>query len=109
MKDFWQGDIPGVEGIEDLLEKGVIIQFGQPPNRIDLISEIENVTFEEAWQSKEIVELISEKRNIPIYYIGLDQLISNKKKINRAKDLDDLKYLQKVQSQFKKRNSSFNG
>ena len=40
LDEFWAGSIPGLTGFEDLLEPGVIIQFGAPPNRIDLLSKL---------------------------------------------------------------------
>ena len=35
--EFWDGDVPGLPGTEDLEPERIIIQFGLPPNRIDLI------------------------------------------------------------------------
>ena len=39
--EFWSGDVPGIANAEELLEPELIIQFGRPPNRIDLISSLE--------------------------------------------------------------------
>ena len=41
LNEFWLNDIPGIEGEDELMEKGTIFQFGVPPNRIDLISDLE--------------------------------------------------------------------
>jgi hypothetical protein len=79
-----------------LKKKGEIFQFGVPPNRIDLINEIEKVPFDEAYENR-IEDKISHKRNeFVIYYIGLNELIKNKKAINRFKDKEDLKFLQEL-------------
>ena len=37
LKEFWNNSIPGIKDKEELKEQGVIIQFGVPPNRIDLL------------------------------------------------------------------------
>jgi predicted nucleotidyltransferase len=94
--EFWGGDIPGIKDKKDLMEAGLILQFGVVPNRIDLLNRIDNVDFNEAWlnRQKEFVMIRGEK--ISVNYIGIDQLIKNKEAIGRNKDLDDLKYLKKV-------------
>jgi predicted nucleotidyltransferase len=92
---FWEGSIPGLKDQTELLEIGVIIQFGVPPNRIDLINKIENVFFKEAWGNK-VSELITVNgKIISVYFIGLHQLIQNKESLERPKDLEDLKYLRR--------------
>ena len=78
------------------MEPGIILQFGVPPNRIDLVNHIDGVTFEESWTGKKIISMNISGRSIPVYYIGLDQLIANKEAIGRPKDLEDLKYLRKT-------------
>lgn len=101
LNKFWSGDIPSVDEPEELLERGMIFQFGRPPNRIDLINEIENVCFKEAWAANEIVEMVCEKQTIPVYYISLEHLIHNKESVKRPRDLEDLKYLYTVKSKKK--------
>jgi len=70
-----------------------VFQFGVPPNRLDLMADMEAVSFDQAWEQKitETVQLESER--IEIYFIGLDHLIQNKKMANRPKDQQDLLYL----------------
>jgi len=93
LEDFWRGKVPGVKSSEEFLETGTIIQFGAPPNRIDLINSIAGVSFGEAW-TKKIEEKIEIKGKAhPVFYIGLKELIRNKEAIGRHKDLDDLRYL----------------
>jgi len=93
LQDFWGNAIPGDITKNDLMEKGVIIQFGMPPNRIDLINVIDGVSFAEVWEGKTIEKLPIKRKYIPLYYIGLDQLRKNKAASGRNKDLDDLQYL----------------
>jgi len=94
--EFWEGVIPGVSSVADFLEDGIIIQFGQPPNRIDLINSIDGVIFEEAWNSKVQETITIKNQNISFYYIGLEALIKNKQASSRYKDLDDLRFLSKL-------------
>ncbi|MBN2124137.1 MAG: nucleotidyltransferase [Deltaproteobacteria bacterium] len=96
LERFWDGDIPGLESPEDLKEPGIIMQFGMPPNRIDLINTIDGVTFEEAWTNRTTVEVEMKGRSVPVHFIGLDQLIRNKEAIQRPKDQEDLKYLREA-------------
>jgi hypothetical protein len=92
--DFWKGKIPGVKSVKDLLTKNLIIQFGVPPNRIDLVNAITNVTFAEAWASRMEERLKVGRQTCAVYFIGLEALIKNKRAVRRPKDLEDLRYLQ---------------
>lgn len=66
-----------------------IIQLGVPPNRIDLITSLSGVTFEEAWASREVGEM----DGLPITIISREMLKRNKQSSGRVKDLIDLEYL----------------
>lgn len=93
INQFWNGNVPGNLSSKDLAECGNIIQFGVPPNRIDLMNKIDGVNFDEVWENKVEEYIQTEIKKIQINYIGLDQLIKNKSKSNRPKDQEDLKYL----------------
>jgi len=92
LNDFWHENIPGVDTSDELQEPGVIIQFGVPPNRIDLINQISGVEFDDAWQSHKTVQLEGDSP-ADIHYIGLTDLIRNKNASARDKDADDVKHL----------------
>ena len=96
LDEFWGGDIPGVDSFRQVMQSGTILQFGVPPNRIDLVNHIDGVTFEEAWTGKATTSVEISGKSIPVHFIGLDQLITNKEAIKRPKDLEDLKYLRKA-------------
>jgi predicted nucleotidyltransferase len=96
LEEFWKGDIPGISNVDELLEPGIIIQFGTPPNRIDLLNKIDAVTFQEAWLNRTTVDLRIREERLPVHFIGLDELIRNKKALKRYKDLEDLRYLRKA-------------
>jgi predicted nucleotidyltransferase len=83
LDEFWQGDIPGVDSSEELLEPGIILQFGAPPNRLDLLNTIDAVSFQEAWPNKTTVSVQIEDSTIPVYFIGLNDLIRNKEALGR--------------------------
>lgn len=100
---FWEGDIPGLTSFDELKQSGAVFQFGVPPNRIDLLNKIEGIDFQEIYDNREEVKVIGGDKQFFITYIGLDQLIQNKEKVNRPKDKDDLKYLYKVQEKLKKK------
>lgn len=96
LREFWNDDIPGISSQKDLQKKGAIFQFGVPPNRIDLINEIEQVGFDSAFKSRVIKRITYKRRKIDIYYISLRDLIKNKKAVSRFKDKEDLKFLNQL-------------
>jgi hypothetical protein len=91
---FWGHEVPGVQDPSELLEEGAVIQFGVPPNRLDLINAIDGVSFQSAWENRVTENITASGVKLNIHYIGLDDLIRNKKAVSRNKDLDDLKYLE---------------
>lgn len=93
LDEFWQGTVPGIQSPHELMAPGVVIQFGVPPNRIDLVNSITGVSFEEAWKSRTREKVKIKKRLCSIFFIGLYQLIKNKEAVGRHKDFEDLKYL----------------
>ncbi|MBI5574099.1 MAG: hypothetical protein HY919_06065 [Elusimicrobia bacterium] len=72
-------------------EKGIIFQIGIAPRRIDIITHIDGVIFEEAYKTKELVEIES----IKIPFISKENLIKNKQSTGREKDKIDINYLEK--------------
>ncbi|HEY2934425.1 MAG TPA: hypothetical protein VGK99_22025 [Acidobacteriota bacterium] len=75
---------------EELLLPGRIVQLGVPPSRIDLINQIDAVSFAEAWSSAVQVEF-EHTGQVPI--IGREALIKNKLAVGRNRDKDDLEFL----------------
>lgn len=87
LKAFGFGDL-GIH-VEDLTAQDKVVQLGRPPNRIDLLTTISGVTFQEAWTTR-IAGFLGEHR---VNFIGLDTLIQNKRASGREKDLLDVKTL----------------
>jgi predicted nucleotidyltransferase len=74
----------------DFTKPGNIIQLGYPPLRIDLLTQIDGVTFEKCFINKK--EVIIEGLNVN--FIGYNDLLKNKKESGRARDMDDVDNLQ---------------
>jgi len=77
---------------EDFLDDENVIQLGYPPNRIDLITQIDGVDFKDAFLKK----VIFKGDNTDINFIGIDELIQNKKVSGRLQDLADLEVLLQI-------------
>ncbi|MGA7303582.1 MAG: DUF6036 family nucleotidyltransferase [Rhodothermales bacterium] len=92
--EFWSGTIPGVGAVADLAVKGQIIQFGVPPNRIDLINDVDGIDFESAWSDRMIASVRKPPESVPVLFIGRQHLIQNKRASGRPKDLEDLRFLE---------------
>jgi predicted nucleotidyltransferase len=75
--------------IDDFSTEGIIFQIGIIPRRIDIITKIAGVTYEEADENKIVIEV--EGLKLPI--ISLDNLIKNKMSTGREKDELDIKTL----------------
>ena len=88
--DFGFSDLPGFE--ESFLAPDRILQFGVPPNRIDILTTITGVPFEEAWDSRVFGEIDGVKAPI----ISRECLIKNKMAAGRPKDMADADALQKT-------------
>jgi hypothetical protein len=74
----------------DFIEPEQMIQLGRAPNRIDLLSSISGVSTDEAFASKVSAEL----DGIPVFILGKDALIQNKRAVGRPQDLADLDILE---------------
>ena len=74
---------------QDLATPAMVFQMGQPPRRIDVITGIDGVTFDEAWPNRVVVKV----EGIDIPCLGRSELLRNKEAAARDKDLVDLKLL----------------
>ena len=77
---------------DDLREEGRIVQLGQPPNRIDILTSISGVSFDSAWQAR--VGTVLDDQHVSV--LGLNDLLQNKEAAGRPKDLADLAKLRAV-------------
>jgi len=75
---------------EDIfLEEGKNIRMGNPPLRIEILTSIDGVEFEDCFKKREIIKI----DDIDVHVISLEDLKKNKKASGRHKDLDDLENL----------------
>lgn len=78
--------------VEDLVRTGTVYQVGLPPRRIDIITAIDGVDFDEAWRGR--VRHRVEGMKLP--FLGLRELVKNKRASGRPKDLADIEMLRAV-------------
>ncbi len=71
-------------------EDGLVFQIGVAPRRIDIITGIDGVNFEDAFKDKEGIEV----EGLKLPFISKENLIKNKKATGREKDRLDIKYLE---------------
>lgn len=71
---------------KDFMKEGNIVQLGYPPLRIDLLTHIDGVTFNECYENKAQVEI----EGLLVNFIGYKDLLKNKKESGRLRDLDDI-------------------
>ncbi|MFO8053098.1 MAG: hypothetical protein R6U54_03965 [Candidatus Omnitrophota bacterium] len=72
-------------------EEGIVFQIGVAPRRIDIITHIDGVNFQEAYKTRKNIKI--EGLNIP--FISEDDLIKNKQSTGRPKDKLDANNLKK--------------
>ncbi len=88
---FGFGDI-GVK-VSDLMKPNQVIQLGYAPNRIDIVTDIDGVTFDQVKSSQSYGEIAG----VPVPFISKQLLIMNKLATGRTKDKADAEALQDAQ------------
>ena len=66
-----------------------VVQLGVPPVRIDLITSITGISWDEAWAGR----VTGRYGDMPVHYIGRAQFVANKRATGRTKDVADLEVL----------------
>lgn len=74
---------------DDFVNPNKVVQLGVPPVRIDIITSISGVSWEEAEAAKEPGTF----GDVPVAYIGRREYIKNKRSAGRKKDLADIEAL----------------
>ena len=74
----------------DFERDGTVFQLGLPPRRIDLLTSIDGVTFEDAWGGRVTCRL----GDVDVTVIGREALIRNKRAAGRPRDRLDLRLLE---------------
>ena len=76
--------------VDDLAVPGTIFQMGVEPNRIDVVTSIDGVDFADAWDRT----TASTYDSVPIRILGIADLLTNKKLVNRDQDRIDVAKLE---------------
>jgi hypothetical protein len=72
--------------IDDFAREGVVYQIGVPPGRIDILTELTGLRFEDAWPSR----VRHPFGDVQVDFIGRDAFVRNKRATGRPKDLGDI-------------------
>jgi hypothetical protein len=78
--------------VDDLSTAGTIFQIGVEPVRIDIITSIDGVDFEEAWPDR----VSADYGGQPVSVISRKHLIQNKRAAGRPQDVADVDALEKL-------------
>jgi hypothetical protein len=78
---------------EELQTPGMGLQIGVPPGRIDVLTQISGVEFEEAWPERLEASFFG-RMSCPV--IGRAELLKNKRASGRAQDLADVEALERL-------------
>jgi len=87
LKEFGFGSLGLRE--TDFQKPQQVIQLGFPPSRIDLMTDVDGLSFPECWARRIEVEV----DDLVLHAIGLSDLIRNKEATGRLQDLADLEKL----------------
>lgn len=81
----------GATGIsrEDFTRADQVVQLGQPPSRVDLLTSLTGV----GWETIDRGAVADYLGHVPVRYIGIRELIHNKRALGRHKDLADIEAL----------------
>lgn len=81
-----QGLVP-----EDLTRREMVLQIGIAPNRIDVLTELLGVAFDEAWERR----VSTTYGDCAIQVLSRADLIRNKRRVGRPQDLLDVEELER--------------
>lgn len=87
LTDFGFGDVGLSEG--DFSVTGKVVQLGFAPNRIDLLTSIDGVSFDEAWKGG----VRGMFGSVSTMFLGKDEFVANKRAAGRLQDLADIDVL----------------
>ena len=76
---------------EDFETPDTVFQIGVSPRRIDILTTIEGVRFDDAWPGRVEIEV----EDVPVSVIGREHFIQNKEALGRPQDRADVERLRK--------------
>jgi hypothetical protein len=83
---------------EDFSRPGLVFQIGVAPVRIDILTQIDGVDFDEAWPEREHLDF----EGVVVPVISRRHLVINKQTTGRPKDLADVAMLEEAQERKEK-------
>jgi hypothetical protein len=87
LEDF--GAPSGDLSSEDFQREDMIFQIGVAPRRIDIITSVDGLKFDDAFIHSKIIDI----EGIPIHVLSVSDLIINKRSTGRTKDMADVELL----------------
>jgi hypothetical protein len=78
---------------EDLQKEDMVFQIGVAPCRIDILTSVDGLKFEDAFTNSQVIDI----EGIPVHVLSVSDLIKNKRTTGRTKDLADAQTLEKTQ------------
>jgi len=75
----------------DFEKEDMVVQIGVAPRRIDLVTGISGLTYDDAWRGA----IVRDIEGIRVRILSMPDLIRNKLASGRPKDIEDAKLLQK--------------
>jgi hypothetical protein len=76
--------------VDELASPDLVFQIGVPPARIDVLTSVSGLTFDEAWPDRLTIRI--EQVDVPV--IGREALIRNKRAAGRPRDVADIAELE---------------
>ena len=77
--------------VDDFATEDNVFQIGVVPHRVDILTSIEGVSFDEAWRERLTLRL----GDLDVLVLGRRQLIANKRAVGRPQDLSDVARLER--------------
>jgi hypothetical protein len=91
---FFGGRLPPGVDARSLGDPGTIVQLGVAPVRVDILSHFATTTFSAAWRRK----VRARFGDVPASFVGLEDLMNEKKHFARPQDLADLAVLERARA-----------
>jgi predicted nucleotidyltransferase len=82
----------------DFASEGIVFQIGNSPRRIDILTRISGVDFENAYAKRNVVNV--DGLDVPV--ISMSDLIANKRASGRMQDLADVEKLEALEASIRK-------
>lgn len=76
----------------DLTRPGTVFQIGVAPLRIDVLTGIDDVAFDEAWADRMTAKFV----DLAVPVLSAKHLIRNKRAVGRTQDLADVEWLERL-------------